>query len=118
MQQSKLVGGLVIVALIAGAFWVSRRPPPPRVTRANFERIHPGMTQAEVEAVLGPPGFYHNGRGRLDPAVVKKVEAAAGSRFRLWFGEAGFVGVEFDEAGRVLNSTFIPMPPPGIGRRE
>jgi hypothetical protein len=44
------------VLLAAGAFvlW----PRPERITRENFKRIREGMTQAEVEAILGPPGDY------------------------------------------------------------
>ncbi len=36
----------------------SPAPPPPRVTRENLYRIKYGMTRAEVEAILGPPGDY------------------------------------------------------------
>ncbi len=31
------------------------------VTLANFERIQPGMTTAEVEAILGPPTQSYQG---------------------------------------------------------
>ena len=42
------------VGVTAGAFMLWPRPS--RVTRENFERIKKGMSRAEVEAILGPPG--------------------------------------------------------------
>jgi hypothetical protein len=61
--------GLVVALLTAGAFvaW----PRPDRITRENFDRIQLEMGQAEVEAILGPPGDYTTGPVRLpsdDPA--------------------------------------------------
>jgi hypothetical protein len=51
-----LFAGAAATALVLGR-------PPHRVTRKNYERIHNGMTQAEVEALPGgPPGDYRTGR--------------------------------------------------------
>ncbi len=45
-------------------------PQPDRITKANYERIEEGMTRAEVEALLGPPGNYQTGPMNLqDPQV-------------------------------------------------
>jgi outer membrane protein assembly factor BamE (lipoprotein component of BamABCDE complex) len=43
---------VVVIAIVAIA-WQHR--PNYRLTKENFERIADGMTQAEVEAILGPP---------------------------------------------------------------
>jgi hypothetical protein len=56
-----LAGLAVVVAAGAVALW-SRAD---RVTRANYERIQIGMTRADVEAILGPPGDYRSGPGEL-----------------------------------------------------
>jgi hypothetical protein len=45
-----VVGLVVLAGLGAFVLW----PRLNRVTRENFARIHPGMTRAEVEAILGP----------------------------------------------------------------
>jgi hypothetical protein len=47
----------VLVAVGAFILW----PRPDRATQENFNRIQPGMSRAEVEAILGPPGDYRSG---------------------------------------------------------
>jgi hypothetical protein len=51
---------LALTALLA-AIVVSSLPPPPtsRITKENFDRIQLGMTQDEVEEILGPEGWYN-----------------------------------------------------------
>src|SRR5262245_31156651 len=56
--------GLAAVLLAVGAF-MAGPPPPDRVTRANFDRVWEGMSRAEVEAILGPPGDYTTGPGEI-----------------------------------------------------
>jgi hypothetical protein len=48
-------GGIVVLALLLGR---------PGITRANFDRIEMGMTQVEVETLLGgpPDDIAPNGR--------------------------------------------------------
>jgi hypothetical protein len=57
---------LVLVAIIVIA-WLHHEND--RITKENFDRIADGMTQAEVEAILGPPTaaeIYHNNNfGRM-----------------------------------------------------
>jgi hypothetical protein len=52
---------LAVVLLLAGAgaLLLTAHGPRPRLTAENYGRIRPGMTLAEVEAILGaPPGDY------------------------------------------------------------
>jgi hypothetical protein len=55
-----LVGLAVVVAVGAVVLWPQ---PPSRITRENFARIKEGMSRAEVEAILGPPGDYRTRLG-------------------------------------------------------
>jgi hypothetical protein len=57
-----LVGLAVVVAAGAVVLW-PQAAPPSRVTRENYDCIQEGMTRAEVEAILGPPGDYRTGLG-------------------------------------------------------
>ena len=60
MRRRKLIalaGLAVLVAAGAFVLW----PRPDRITRANYDRIRMGMSRAEVEAILGPPGDYTTG---------------------------------------------------------
>jgi hypothetical protein len=62
MRRWKLIAALAlgVLALVAvGAFvlW----PQTDRITQENCERIHSGMSQTNVEAILGPPGDNTSG---------------------------------------------------------
>jgi hypothetical protein len=65
-----LAGLAVVFAIGAFVLW----PRPERITRENFERIHEGMTLADVTALLGPahepragyPGIWRLGVGSRD----------------------------------------------------
>jgi hypothetical protein len=52
-----LAGLAVVIAAGVVVLW----PREDRVTRGNFDRIRAGMSRAEVEAILGPPGDYTTG---------------------------------------------------------
>src|SRR5262245_31354056 len=52
-RQALMVLGGVAVLLAAGAVVQWLRPAPPGVNRESFQKIRPGMSLAEVEAILG-----------------------------------------------------------------
>jgi hypothetical protein len=59
-----LLGALA--ALLAGGR-VALLPRPSRITPENCHHLKSGMTRAEVEAILGPPGDYRTGEtGRIE----------------------------------------------------
>src|SRR5258707_1119920 len=52
---------LITAAIVAGCIGLlvgiaALFPPPPAVTKENFDRIEVGMTRAQVEAIFGKPG--------------------------------------------------------------
>ena len=53
----------VLVTAGAVALWPSR---PNQITKENRDRIKEGMSRAEVEAILGPPGDYRTGLGERE----------------------------------------------------
>ena len=55
----------VLVVMTAGV--VTLWPRTDRITRENFDRIQKGMSRAENEAILGPPGNY-----ATDPTKVER----------------------------------------------
>ena len=80
-----LLGLLGLLALL-GAFatqWLLSRPP--GVTAANFERVQVGMTEAQVEGLLGP----------------ESILAEHDGPHRIWVAEHAWLEVWFDEGGRV-----------------
>jgi hypothetical protein len=70
-----LAGAAVLVA--AAAFTL--RPRPHRITRENYDRVQLGMSQSEVEAILGPPGDYRNGEvSNTEHWVGRNVKSVPG----------------------------------------
>jgi hypothetical protein len=56
MRKGVLAGGIVLLCLAILALvvmWQRPAPPAPGVTLENFRRLHVGMTEAQVEAILG-----------------------------------------------------------------
>jgi hypothetical protein len=79
----------------------------PGITPRNVEAIRPGMTAAEVEALLGgPPGLY-------DPTVSVEPVPAAAPPGKHWIGGRAAVYVCFDPDGRVTESHPLAVRPIG-----
>src|SRR6516164_10518508 len=55
-----LAGLAGLVAAVVVVLWPR---PSLRITLENCKRIREGMSRAEVEAILGPPGDYRTGPG-------------------------------------------------------
>jgi hypothetical protein len=105
MRRRKLVvaqaGLAVVVAAGAALLWSQLEPD--RITAANFERIHKGMTRAEVEAILGLPGDYTTGATHADPEFMFHGDEwfnvfATGPAWPLWEGDAIRIQVGFDDS--------------------
>jgi len=118
---------LLIMAICA--IVVSGRPQRPGITQENFDRIHIGMTEAEVLQILGgPPGNYaHYAHRPFD-----EVDAGRNLYTRRWNGDEGIVDVKIyipftfnpkldplpaNKIERVVSKTFIPLPPEPILQR-
>jgi hypothetical protein len=83
-------------------------PRQPRITETNLNRVRPGMTRPEVEAILGgPPGFYAGGPTLLLPDECHRVisdEIVPDSMLERWWGDDGALSVTFNPSGRVIGS--------------
>ena len=101
--------GIALVALgLALADWVLSLQP--GVTEANTRRIRPGMTFAEVEALLGP--FLTHCADTLGNRVaareiIRSVSTDHGEAGLLWDGEHGRAVVHF-VYGRVQEAHWEP----------
>jgi hypothetical protein len=106
-----VLAGLAVV-MAAGAL-LTRAPD--RKASENFGRVQSGMTRAEVEFILGKPGYHDSGPveldldfGRLfdpltyrgDPSWRKGIESVS------WLDDGGWISLEFDSSARVCGMSF------------
>ncbi len=60
MKKRWILGLSLLASLFVGVAWLCW--PQPRISPASFERIHEGMSQDQIEAIIGlPPGDYYTG---------------------------------------------------------
>ncbi len=109
-----------LVALLAASGFLLLRPDPSsQIMEANVQRIHCGMSQPEVEAILGPPGDYTTGpvRPTDDGSWIDVSEmyyrpipqdGPAKSVSRRWACDTGYAEVYFDRDCRVIDADFQP----------
>jgi hypothetical protein len=112
-----LVLGLAGLAVLAAAMVASMTSREDRITRQSYNGIRAGMTEHEVEKLLGgPAGDYTNGWyappmiiggcGLCDDELYRNVDV----RVQLeWTGSKGEVWIGFDERGRVMQKYFWPV---------
>jgi hypothetical protein len=123
-----LVGVVLAVAIVTAGTRELFRPsvPPPRFTPDMPGRIRPGMTEAEVVAILGrPAGNYASPAvcfADACPDYKSDVWSSPAGRHRpdgttekAWISDEGGVAVEFDAEGRVaycyFEAMWVPRPP-------
>lgn len=112
-----------LAAVLAGlAFGVWLLWPPEPVSEINQEhaaRIRPGMTLAEVEAILGGPA-RREGDGPIEPDYeafasvadleqhLKATVRLTGRGAKLWRSHRAMIWVAFNADGRVCETTWCP----------
>jgi hypothetical protein len=91
-----VIVGLFVLRLAALLVW----PQPDRITQENFDRIRKGMSRAEVEAILGPPGDYRFTRMQCLPSFKQRsIELD-------WYTDTASVNVCLDESRGVVEMRF------------
>jgi hypothetical protein len=114
--------GLAVVAVMyllppLFLWWNTDPEPGANITRANFRRIKPGMTLAEVSAILGPPGDHttmETESDKSDPTqwddnfVADDVQIA---RTLIWSTDSASVAVGFDQSDKVSAGIYFAERP-------
>jgi outer membrane protein assembly factor BamE (lipoprotein component of BamABCDE complex) len=110
-----LVAACLIVA--AGIAYLALRSSSP-ISAANLNKIRPGMSRGEVEALLGgPAGDYrrwhvvYNAVGVVVPEGQPEADEYTSEGHEEWLGDEMYIAVKFDRAGRVESAHGLRLAP-------
>jgi len=97
---------LMLLGVVGWVLWY----PPPGITLENAERIHQGMTLAEVEALLGGPAGDYRTPGATKFAFAYHFLSDPDGEVMEWNGDEGTAMVSFDADSRVFNHMYLKAP--------
>jgi hypothetical protein len=112
MRRRKLIAAVMALAVLVAvsAFLLIWRGPS-RVTRENVSRVAKGMTQAQAEAILGPPGDYTTSEIAETPTLFFQYRPAHLVDLE-WMTDGGTATVWIDlGTGRVERACFTNATP-------
>jgi hypothetical protein len=104
MRKWKLLVALTGLAVVvaAGVFVLWPRQELDQITQENCDRIREGMNREQVEAILGPPGYYATEPVvALYPPSINLID-----RPSAWTGNKGSISVNFDGHDLVRSKSF------------
>jgi hypothetical protein len=123
MRRRKLLVALAGLAVTVTGGVVVLWPRGDRITRENCDRIQEGMSRAEVEAILGPPGDYltagpsNTTADLFDENGNVRTVRHDGTVICFWVGDRAIIYVPFDRNGKTTRSPTLweagtlPQPP-------
>jgi hypothetical protein len=92
--------------LVSSAYLLTRLRP--RITQAACDMIQIGMTEAELEDIIGaPPGDYYVLSWFTGTDALWTARGAAYRR--KWTASSGFIIVAFDKDGKVVGKEFFDV---------
>ena len=97
LRRRFVVGLVLLIGLGVAAYLIWPAPDPPSLRLTNLHQLRPGMSEAEVEAVVGPPSTDLTGQG---PGATPPVPA--NGRLLQYDGKRMSAKVSFDKDGRVV----------------
>jgi hypothetical protein len=105
MPRRLAITAIVAVTVFFGlTLWqVFYLPGNPRINGDNLHRVHLGMTRAEVEAILGPPGDYSTGPIDVGwyPRPTHRGVSPSGNQL-FWLVDDNDMRAEFNADGKLI----------------
>jgi hypothetical protein len=105
-----VVACAVLLALVALLLPVFQGTPSPGI-RAGFDQIQNGLTEQQVEELLGGPRGVHDKTRRYSNVTSAVGTGSGGSHLSWWYFPDCTIEVDFDDDHRV-NGKRIELPPP------
>jgi hypothetical protein len=89
VSKKAILRTLAIILFLGGVFLALSECRPGRPTRFNFWRVQTGMSQADVEALLGPGKGLHegSGAGQSERLLVPGHSAADVDKVLRWLSD-------------------------------
>ena len=104
---------LALVSLLAPVF-----PRPPSIgIRARFDQIQNGMTEDQVEDLLGGPRGVHDKTMSYSTITTAVGTGSGRSHLSWWYFPDCTIEVDFDEDGQVSGKRIEPRPPQSLFER-
>jgi hypothetical protein len=113
-RRRRFLLGAGLLALLGVAIWTML--PRPGISKANFDRLRQGMTQEDVEVVLGPPSGTSPSRpipGYAEMAYRTWHGGGKEKRTFCWEGGSRTIIVGFQASGQVCWAVWYAVPPGG-----
>jgi hypothetical protein len=102
-----LMLGLLGAVLLGGYLVLWLTAPRHRVSHLGWEGIEVGMTQTEVEQVLGgPPGNYASTPYGI---MRRQIVPQGATSLKEWRGEEGVIDVWFGLDGKVVDAYWVEL---------
>jgi hypothetical protein len=87
--------------------------PRDRITAESHDMIRMGMTEKEVEDILGGPGIPYQEAAQIAGERLDLIDQARkwdSKNTKIWLGQRGVMTVEFDQGGEVKATAFAREP--------
>jgi hypothetical protein len=115
MRRKLMVTALVLVPLGVTFLSLKYFRTNIRTNRDSFDRVLIGMSEQEVEDLMGgPEGDYTSGPHIVIPEGSHSM-MLGGGRLKEWVSDEGGILVEFDSSGKVASTAFSIV---GLFRRS
>jgi hypothetical protein len=102
-----IVLGVLAISIMGPVIWIVI--PKPGINRQNYLKIQIGMTVDEVTALMGhPPGNYARPTSSISATEGESTGEITHEQL-FWFGDSGFVVVNFDDNNCVRGAGFCPV---------
>ena len=109
MKFKLIVMGFVALLLGLVGLWVYCVGPS-RISFESFSRIQEGITQAEVEAILGGAPRWEVEAKKPKDEIGYHLDRGHWGGTAEWWGRAGVITVFYDNKGIVWKKTFEKLP--------
>jgi hypothetical protein len=121
VRRRKLLVALAVglTVVVAAGLW-PRIPRAETITPGNFDRLRRGMSRAQVEAILGPPGDYRTGPAGPRISIPTRFIGVGLRRTDLlppvyWTSDTVQIKVVFDSNGTTAELDNTLMRPQHLG---